>query len=117
MSLESLLERLANVPAVPDAEIEREHSKSLNINDVPDVPDVPGGSAVCEVEEASAVSRMPVKSVRRPIAHFRLSGGKGGGTLIGRIDDTFQDLQADLCRRYWDCLSEIKEGKWADDEV
>lgn len=44
----------------------------------------------------------------RATAHFRLRGDEGGGTLIGRPSDTYQDLVADLRGRYGERLVDVK---------
>ena len=102
MNVDDLLQQLANVPAVPGAENEREHHNPLNIDAVPAVPAVP-----VEIQH----TEVPTVPQPRATAHFWLRGDEGGGTLVGRPSDTYQDLVADLRERYGERLVDVQEMK------
>lgn len=95
MSLDTLLQQLATVPAVPANGNQREPHTPLISHEVPAVPAVP-----TEIRHT--------QPVKRPIAHFRLHGDEGGGTLIGLTTDAYPDLVADLQRRYGERLAQVK---------
>ena len=99
MNVHDLLQQLANVPAVPGAENEREHHNPLNIDAVPAVPAVP-----VEIQH----TEVPAVPQPRATAHFWLRGDEGGGTLVGRPNDTYQDLVTDLRERYGERLVDVK---------
>jgi len=110
MTLEALLHKLANVPAVPALENNREQSKPLKCRHVPGVPSVPAGTTGHRDVASPAKDGMPCEALpQRPIARYRLTGDQGGGTLVGRTTDTYGDLVADLRQRYADRLVEIEE--------